>query len=111
MNTNLKEKFKLHVLILLAFLAITFIYFSPLLKGKRIQQSDMTHATGMAKELQDHYKRTGEESLWTNSMFGGMPAYQIFVPPSVNLLNYTAYILHNSFPPPANYLFLLMAGF
>lgn len=67
-----------HLLILLAFVGISFIYFSPVLEGKQLQQMDFIHAQGMSKELVDFEKtHPSEHSLWTNSMFGGMPSYQI----------------------------------
>jgi hypothetical protein len=45
--------------------------------GKVIRQGDLTHAKGAAKELADYKAKTGLDAQWTNSMFGGMPAYQI----------------------------------
>jgi len=61
----------------LLFLLISTIYFSPVIEGKKLQSSDGTLFTGMAKEITDYRKSTGEEALWTNSMFSGMPAYLI----------------------------------
>lgn len=67
-----------HLIIVLIFIAISYVYFSPLLINKELPQMDFIHSTGMAKELVDFEKNNpGEESLWTNSMFSGMPAYLI----------------------------------
>lgn len=62
---------------LVVFLLISFIYCSPVIQGKVIHQSDVIQAAGMQKEMQDYHKNTGSYTLWTNSMFGGMPTYQI----------------------------------
>jgi len=64
---------------IVVFLIITLVYFSPLLEGKKLKQHDITMFKGMSKEIADHRDATGEEALWTNSMFGGMPAWQISV--------------------------------
>lgn len=61
----------------MGFVAIAFIYFSPVIEGKVLPQSDMIQVRGMQKELVDYHKLTGKDAMWTNSMFGGMPAYQI----------------------------------
>jgi hypothetical protein len=66
----------------------------------------------MSKEIQDFRAKTnGEEPLWTNSMFGGMPAYQISVIYHGNLLKYVNSILMLGLPHPAGYVFLYMLGF
>lgn len=58
------------------FLLISVIYFSPVLEGKKLQSSDGQFG-GMSKEITDYREATGNEALWTNSMFSGMPAYLI----------------------------------
>ncbi len=93
------------------FLIITMIYFSPLLEGKRIMQSDIVNFKGMSKEIVDFRAKTGNEPLWTNSMFSGMPAYQISVIYSGNLLGFLDKILTLGLPHPANLVFLYFLGF
>jgi Bacterial membrane protein YfhO len=66
-----------HVGAVLLFLVIAAVYFEPQLSGKVIQQGDVIQYRGMAKELDNYYEKTGVLALWTNSMFGGMPSYQI----------------------------------
>ncbi|MDR2950930.1 MAG: YfhO family protein [Prevotella sp.] len=68
-----------HVIAVIAFLAITMVYFSPLLEGKVLSQHDVEQFQGSAKEISDYYYNEGESSAWTGSMFSGMPAYQIGV--------------------------------
>lgn len=58
-------------------LAISAFYFAPQLSGKVIRQGDIMQYKGASQEVRTFHKATGERSLWTNSMFGGMPTYQI----------------------------------
>ena len=95
------------------FLGITFFYFNPLFQGKQLKQGDIINHKGMSKEIADFRKaHDGQEPLWTNSMFGGMPAYQISVYYSSNLMQYIdKYIFRLTLPRPADYFFLYMVGF
>jgi hypothetical protein len=96
---------------ILLFIVITFAFFSPLLEGKRIFQSDTAQFQGMSKEIGDFRSTTGQEPLWTNSMFGGMPAYQISTNYNSNLVGYLDTIFTLGLPRPANMLFLYFLGF
>jgi len=60
-----------------AFVVLSFLFFSPLMEGKVMVQSDMTHVKGMTQELELYKEQTGKIAMWTNSMFGGMPAYLV----------------------------------
>ncbi len=75
-----------HVGAVILFLVIAAVYFEPQLSGKVIQQGDVIQYRGMAKELDNYYEKTGVLALWTNSMFGGMPSYQINTIKDGNLL-------------------------
>jgi len=78
-----------HIIAILCFLVITFVYFSPLLEGKALPQSDVQQYQGMSRELSQYYNQEGQSSAWTGSMFSGMPAYQIGIwGGPQNLLNY-----------------------
>ncbi|MFW5974626.1 MAG: YfhO family protein [Bacteroidota bacterium] len=96
---------------ILIFLVITLVYMSPVLSGKSIKQGDISQWKGMSKEIRDYRQETGEEPLWTNSMFGGMPAYQISVKYTNNLIKDIDRVLRLGLPRPADYLFLTMLGF
>ena len=61
-----------YVAAVVIFLLVTFIYFNPIFSGKTINQSDIASYKGMSKEIADFRSETGEEALWTNSMFGGV---------------------------------------
>jgi len=59
------------------FLIVALIYCKPALEGKVLQQSDVTQWKGMAQDALAFREKNGITPLWTNSMFGGMPTYQI----------------------------------
>ncbi len=61
-------------------IAFDLYFLSDLLNGSELVQPDMDNAYGMRQEVYQYYKQTGETSYWTNSMFGGMPTYQIWAP-------------------------------
>lgn len=100
-----------HVVIIASMIIITFIYLQPLLEGKRLQQYDITHWKGMSKEIVDYRAKTGEEPLWTNSMFGGMPAYQISVKHNSNYIGVLDNVFTLGLPHPAGMIFLYFIGF
>ncbi len=78
-----------HVCAIIAFLAITLIYFSPVFEGKVLSQHDVKQFQGASQELREYYENEGESSAWTGSMFSGMPAYQIGIwGGSPNFLDY-----------------------
>ncbi len=96
--------------IILLFIILSFSYFSPLLEGKTIAPGDTNRARAMAKEIIDYRNKENIESQWTNSMFGGMPAYQISVKYPGNILAY-AQKFYNKIPRPASYLILNLTLF
>ena len=105
------KKFSPHLIVILLFVGISFTYFSPVLQGKLLDMADITHHKGMSKEVTDFREATGEEALWTNSMFSGMPAYQISARSNGNLIQYVAKAISLGIPRPANLLFLYLLGF
>lgn len=98
-------------LCVVAFALITMVYFSPVLQGKRLKQHDIEMYKGMSQEIVDFKAKTGEQSLWTNSMFGGMPAWNIGVPQNSNLMTYVNRLFTVGFPHPIGAVFISMLGF
>ena len=96
---------------IIAFAAITLIYFSPIFEGKRLQQHDIGMYKGMSKEIADYREATGETTLWTNSMFGGMPAWNISARQNANLFNEIHPVLSLGLPSPIGAVFIGMLGF
>lgn len=67
-----------HLLAVLFFLVLAAVYFSPIVfEGKTLAQHDIVQFNGGAHEAQVYREKTGQEALWTNSMFSGMPTYLI----------------------------------
>ncbi|BDX37673.1 membrane protein [Tenuifilaceae bacterium CYCD] len=99
-----------HIVAPVIFIVISLAFFSPLLEGKRLAQHDIAMWKGGAKEVLDYKEKTGEVTLWTNSMFGGMPAYLISTTYTNNLLRYVDKAL-NLITIPASFIFIAMLGF
>ena len=108
MNPSIKKLIP-HILVIIGFIIVSMAYFSPLLEGKKLNQSDIAQYKGMSKEQTDFRDATGEEPYWTNAAFGGMPTYQLGAqyPYSFNkMLDRTLRFL----PRPADYMFLFFIG-
>ena len=71
------RQFLPYAVAILVFALIIIVYFYPTLEGKKFEASDVAQFKGMSKEITDYKVTTGEQILWTNQMFVGMPAYQI----------------------------------
>lgn len=100
-----------HLVVSAIFLILTLIYFSPVLDGKKLAQSDLMQVAGMGQEVFEYKKNTGETSLWTNSMFGGMPAYQISgIESSFNLFSIIAKVISFGLPQPLPLVILYFFG-
>ena len=95
---------------LILFIAIALIYTNPVFQGKEIIQHDIVQYKGGAKELLDYRAKHGEETYWSDAMFGGMPTYQTGAQFRGDVIKHVDNAL-NFLPKPANYLFLLFAGF
>ncbi len=95
---------------LLICLAVSLFFVSPALQGKELKQFDILQFEGSAKEIKD-YRENGEQILWTNSMFSGMPAYIISTPYKGNVFTHIRLFLMNSLPKPAPLILLLMLNF
>ena len=94
-----------------AFAVITLVYFNPVLEGKRIKQHDIEMHLGMSQEINQYRETTGEQTLWTNAPFGGMPAWNISITPKGNLTNPIYKALSLGLPHPIGSVFISMLGF
>ena len=110
MKYNLKENYP-HLVAVLIFLIVSITYLSPVLNGLSLKQDDIDNHKGVAKEIKDHREEYNEEPLWTNSMFGGMPATQVSVKHDSNLLSYAQKVMSLGLPHPISVLFLYLLGF
>ncbi|MBK7608912.1 MAG: hypothetical protein IPI18_17810 [Saprospiraceae bacterium] len=59
---------------------VNILFLSSGLSEQELKQGDMIGYTGMAHEAKAYYEKTGKPTYWTNSMFGGMPTYQMYDP-------------------------------
>ncbi|HPG55938.1 MAG TPA: hypothetical protein PK641_06025, partial [Candidatus Enterocola sp.] len=84
------KKYAPHLVAVLVFLILTFMYLSPVFQGKTIFGQDTRSYVGMSKEATDYNATHDEQTLWTNSMFGGMPTYQISMDQPSSILKSTA---------------------
>lgn len=100
-----------HLLGIAFFYLLVVGYFSPLVfDGQIIFQGDILQWEGSAKEVLDYRAATGEQALWTNRMFGGMPTYFISLEFAGDITNLTISLLTLGLPHPINGLFFGMVG-
>ncbi|TYR36820.1 YfhO family protein [Sphingobacterium phlebotomi] len=99
-----------HLIILAIFIALVFFYFSPIFGGKMLVQSDVVQAVGSQKELFDYKAKDGRAPNWTNSMFGGMPTYQIWYEHANNITSYINKGINAIFPAPTDIVLLYLLG-
>lgn len=104
------KKFLPHLLVLAGFIILSLFYFSPVLQGKQIFQSDIVQYLGMSKQQTDFREQTGEETYWTDSAFGGMPTFQLGAKYPHNYIKQLDLAIR-FLPRPADYLFLYFIGF
>lgn len=101
-----------HALILVGVVILMIAYFKPaVVDGKKIRQDDMIQYQGGIKEIKEFRERTGEEALWTNGMFGGMPAYQISLHHPGNWFQTVDQVLRFGLPYPVDLMFRIFIGF
>jgi len=99
-----------HLLVILGFIAVALLYFSPVLSSKMLYQNDIKLYQSMAQQHTDFRATTGEETFWTNGAFGGMPTYQMgahFPNDYMDKLDRLIRFL----PRPADYVFLYLISF
>jgi Bacterial membrane protein YfhO len=79
MNSSLLKKALPHIIAVVVFLVVSVAYNKTSLEGKVLRQADVQGYTGMAKQSNDFKEKYGHWPLWTESMFSGMPAYNIAI--------------------------------
>ncbi|HEY2583557.1 MAG TPA: YfhO family protein [Mucilaginibacter sp.] len=108
MNNWFKQN-GIHFLVGAIFLVICFIYFTPAFQGKTLGQFDVIGAQSTQKEIND-YKAKDTTILWTNQIFGGMPAFQIWAPYPDNITTHIVSGIKAVFPSPVDTVLLLLLG-
>ena len=107
------KKYLLDILAVVAFAIISFVYFMPAdIEGRILYRHDASAGVGAGQERSQFEKKTGEETRWTNSIFGGMPTYQMA--PSYKsgaVLKQASNMYHLWLPENVWYVFAYLLGF
>ena len=101
------------VIAIVFFAVISFVYFCPAVtEGRILSQHDSVAGIGAGQEHSEYHQRTGKITRWTNSVFGGMPTYQLAPSyESTNLLHQIAELYHLYLPTYVWYVFVMLLGF
>lgn len=101
------------VIAIVLFAVISFAYFCPAVtEGRILSQHDSVAGIGAGQEGKEYYERTGERTRWTNSIFGGMPTYQMSPSyDSTDLLKGVEKLYHLYLPTYVWLVFVMLLGF
>lgn len=105
------SKHWMHFAVLVVFFVIARMYFAPQFDDFGLAQHDIKQFKGMSNEIAHFREEAGKEPLWTNSMFGGMPATQISVRYGGNIFKSITTGFMSWFPSPAGIFLLHLIGF
>ena len=110
---NLFKRILPDIVVIILFAVISFVYFFPAVtEGRVLSQHDAVAGIGAGEESKEYLERTGERTRWTNSIFGGMPTYQMA--PSYNstdMLKGMENLYHLYLPSYVWYVFVMLLGF
>lgn len=96
-----------HVVAIAAFIIVTVFFFKPVFfDNKTLDQHDIREFVGSSKSISDYREQTGEEALWSNTMFSGMPAWLISVQWGNQALGVLKSVLAVGLPHPVANIFL-----
>ncbi len=110
-NLAKSSNFRFGVLGAAILVAISLAFFSTSL-GESLQQNDIMQGLANGQEAKAYFEQTGEKTCWTNSLFGGMPTFQISPAySSSKLVSVLQSIFGLGLPSPVNLVFMMMAGF
>ena len=109
----MNKKYLYPILAALLTAVVALIFFAPDdFKGNVLQQHDIMQGLANGQEVQQFEQQTGHAARWTNSLFGGMPTFQISPTYTANGLMGWIFSLYTLWlPSPANLLFAMMLGF
>ena len=107
------KRFLPDILVVLLFAVIAFAYFFPAdTEGRILYRHESSAGRGSGQELTEYYQRTGERTRWTNSLFSGMPTYQMAPSyDSQQVLNEVGKFYHLWLPENVWYVFAYLLGF
>ncbi|MFI5192452.1 MAG: YfhO family protein [Chitinophagales bacterium] len=112
MNASFLKKAYLHIAAIVLFLLVSIAYNKTALEGKVLYQSDVIGYTAMAKQSNNFKEKHGHFPLWTESMFSGMPAYNIAMDATSDItIGYFYYLFNLGLPKPIFYFFIASVCF
>ncbi len=100
-----------YITAIVIFFAIIAVYFYPAIQGKQMASSDVIHFKGMAKEIEDYRVNHDDQPLWINNMFVGMPAFQVSVQYTSNLMIKVHEFIRLGFHLPIGMVIVYFLGF
>ena len=111
MNKSPWQQFQPHVIAIAVFFVVSCIYCLPAFQGMVIQQHDLEGWKGMAQQSFEYKEQYGHFPLWTNSVFSGMPTFQIINESKHNItIAHLHYLFTLFLPEPAGLFFLACIG-
>lgn len=110
---NLFKRILPDIVVVILFAVISFAYFFPAaIEGRILSQHDSVAGIGAGEEAKEYLERTGERTRWTNSIFGGMPTYQMSPSyDSTDTLKGVEKLYHLYLPDYVWYVFVMLLGF
>ena len=101
------RKSLIHLYTAIGFAVVSLVFYSPLLDGKRLFQSDINQYEGMSREITDNRDTFSDEIYWIDNAFGGMPTFQLGAKFAYDILA-PIHMLFRFIPRPAHTLFLYL---
>ena len=101
------RKSLIHLYTAIGFAVVSLIFYSPLLDGKKLYQSDINQYEGMSREISDNRDNFSDEIYWIDNAFGGMPTFQLGAKFAYDILS-PIHMLFRFIPRPAHTLFLYL---
>ncbi len=107
MNKVLIRKSLIHLYTAIGFAVLSMIFYSPLIDGKKLYQSDINQYEAMSREIQENRDNISDEIYWIDNAFGGMPTFQLGAKFAYDILS-PFHLLFRFIPRPAHTLFLYL---
>ena len=101
------RKSLIHLYTAIGFAVVSLIFYSPLLEGKKLYQSDINQYEGMSREISDNRDNFSDEIYWIDNAFGGMPTFQLGAKFAYDILA-PIHMMFRFIPRPAHTLFLYL---
>lgn len=101
------RKSLIHLYTAIGFAVVSLIFYSPLLEGKKLYQSDINQYEGMSREITDNRDNFSDEIYWIDNAFGGMPTFQLGAKFAYDILA-PIHMMFRFIPRPAHTLFLYL---